>query len=359
VTRAPVFDNPTTQTAAFAPAAPAAPVAAVTAPRPRGRGPALFAAAAVGVLLVVVGGAAFVLRGRLSGATPAPAPTVAASSSSSAAPAKTPPAPGQPIVVPPVEQGADSLIAAAQQAGRPAKEIAALSAGKARLTGLATQIKALNGAPDAAAKAAPLLDQLNAAAVETARGEAASLGRLALTQAREVDHTLGGAPHTEGSAEAVSAVHKAKAGMDAAAAPILRGADGAASLDAARQAVVAYANFTAAYTAATRFYAPAKRAAIAAEVSDVRDEGAQVVSMAAVAKPWIFAVTARKQAYQALQDNATRAKADLAQLDTITRGAADTSDLKALDADAARVAALKQSIEGLRASSTTAQAAAK
>ena len=345
---APRFDIPAaTQTAAYAP------TPAAEAPRKRGRGPALMAAAAVAVLLVAGGGVALVLRGQPP-AAPKPAVALAVAPPVSSAPA----APGQAIVVPPVEQGADGLIADAQQAGRPQKEIAALNEGKAKLAALATQIRALSGTPGAA-NAAPLLTQLNATAVDMSRGEAASLGRMALVQAREVDRTLGGGARVEGSTEAVAAVHRTKAGLDAAAAPILQGADGPAAIDAARHSIAAYASFGASYAAATRFYAPAKRAALGPVIGDARAEGAQVTAMAAVAKPWFLAATARKQAYQLLQDNAARAKAQLAQLDPISRAAADTSDLKALDADIAKADAIKQSLASLRASSAGAQAAAK
>jgi non-specific serine/threonine protein kinase len=347
---APAFDAAATQTATYVSAANTG--SGGNAGTPRRRGPALLAAAAVGVLLLAAGGAALVLR---SGQPPAPKPPIVA-----ATPRPSPAAgPSQAVVIPPVEQAADGLIADAQQAGRPDKEIAALTGARANISTFAGQIKALGAAPGAAAKAAPLLVQLNGAGVDMARGEIGALGRLAQVQAREVEHTLGGSARIAGSASAVAAVRQAQGALDAAAVPIAQASDGAAAIDAARRSIAAYGAFASAYASATRFYVPAKRAQITSAAIDVRAEAAQLTAMANVPKPWFLAAQARKHAYQQLQDNAARAKAELAQLEPIARAAAGSGDLKLLDADLARVSGLKQSLAGLRASSAAAQAAAK
>ena len=76
-----------------------------------------------------------------------------------------------------------------------------------------------------------------------------------------------------------------------------------------------------------------------------------VVSLAGASKPWLFASQARKQAYQLLQANATRARADGARLDQLAQTATATTDLKRLDAALSQASSVKQDLNGLYAAS--------
>ena len=351
----PPADPPVAQPPAPQPPAPviapvAAPVAAPKAPPadpgaadPVRRRSPLVILGLVAVVVALVGGAAVLM---LSPSHPAGGAQPAAA----AAPAAASP-PSSPAASPLIEQNAAALVAAAQKIGRPPSEIAALVAAKAKITDLAGQIRGLAAAPDAAAKTAPLVADLNRLAADMARHEAALLGRAAEGQALEVEHTLARASAGGG---AVAQVRQAKTALDAAVAAVSQTDDGAQALAAAGQAVSAFGGFSGAYADATRFFAPAKRAELAALVASARATSAQVVALAAGPKPWLFASQDRKQAYQLLLSDGARSKADAAQLDQLSRTAAATSDLRSLDAGLAQASAIKRDLAGLLASANAA-----
>ena len=183
-----------------------------------------------------------------------------------------------------------------------------------------------------------------------ARDEAAALGREAEEQAREVERTLGHGGSAD-AASAAAAVRQAKAGLDTADAAVGQAGGGAASLEAAKRALDAYASFAGAYDGASRLFAPIKQREFAALAASARPIAGTVVSLAGASKPWLFASQARKQAYQLLQANATRARADGARLDQLAQTATATTDLKRLDAALSQASSVKQDLNGLYAAS--------
>jgi hypothetical protein len=296
-----------------------------------------------GVVVALVAGAAVLMLSPSH-------PTGGAPPAAAAAPAAASP-PSSPVASPLIEQNAAALVADAQKIGRPPSEIAALIDAKTKIADLAGQIRGLAAAPDAAAKTAPLVADLNRLAADMARREAASLGRAAEGQTLEVEHTLARA---SAGGSAVAQVRQAKTALDAAVAAVSQSNDGAQSLAAAGQAVSAFGQFSGAYADAARLFAPAKRAELAALVASARATSAQVVALASGPKPWLFASQDRKQAYQLLLSDGARAKADAARLDQLSRSTAATSDLRTLDAGLAQASAIKRDLAGLLASANAA-----
>ena len=90
-------------------------------------------------------------------------------------------------------------------------------------------------------------------------------------------------------------------------------------------------------------------------VGEARAVANAVVADGAKPKPWLFASVARKQAYQTIQSNASQAKAMLARLDDLSRSAL-SDDPKNLDAAISQAGSIKQTLNGLYASSNAALA---
>ncbi len=234
-------------------------------------------------------------------------------------------------------ESANGLVADARQAGRPASEVAALTDAAGKLAGLAADPAALN-----------------TQAIAMAKGEASTLSRAADSQAREVDRTLGRSG--EGAAAAAK-VRSARSTLTSAAQAVSQAPDGAQALTAARQVVAAFPAFSAAYADAARAFVPAKRAEAATLASSARATASQVISIAAAPKPWLFASGARKQAYQRLQDNAARAKSQMATIDGLARTASASNDVHSLDGTLSQLSAVKRDLAGLVDSSRAAATA--
>ncbi|HLK25077.1 MAG TPA: hypothetical protein VKT30_10490 [Caulobacteraceae bacterium] len=264
--------------------------------------------------------------------TPEPAPPLA--------PPAAPPPPmsvsgGPAVAAAPVQEGAASLLADARRAGTPREQVAALGAATGRLAALT------------AAGAAPA-DQVNRQAMSMARNEAAALSRSAAAREREVEATLGG---WEGSDWAVAAVRRADANLNAAAAAVGRAPDGASAIEAARRAVAAYPAFLAAYTAAARYYVPAKHQEFWSVVGDCHRLASGVASYAAnLSRGGAFATAGRRSAYREIQDQNARAQGLIGELDQLADYERGATDLIALDANLDRAQRLRQALYGLYAS---------
>jgi non-specific serine/threonine protein kinase len=336
--------------------APTAATDEASADEPAARRAPLWALlAGVGVLLAAgVGAAGFLyLQPHHTAAPSAPAgkaaPTTAASPTAAAAPTQS----AAPAVIPslqPIEADAAGLLADAQRAGRPRQELGALGAANSKIDALAAQLQT---APAAAAP--PLVAKLDGLAVGMARTETGALSRLALAQSSEVETTLGAAP--EGS-EAVAAVRQARASLAAASAGATAGGAPVAAIDAARRSIPAYAAFSAAYARATPLYAVVRRAAIPPVAAQARAYAGQIAALAAAApRPWVFASQGRKQSYQDLQADATRAKTLQAQAEQLAQAANGQSDPAQISATLAQITEIKGTLGSLYASATaTAQA---
>jgi hypothetical protein len=237
----------------------------------------------------------------------------------------------------------DAMIAAATQIGRRQAEITALTAGKDKLLALAAQ---KGGVPvDMAA-------QLNAAARELAKDEIAILGRAE----RRMWRDIGTPPDPKTSPDAALAVLKlknAKADLDARLAVDLTALDAPGAIEATRQALLNLGLFQEAYNAAAPAYVSARRKEFGDLYASVQATSNQVVTLAAVPKPWFLAPQARKQAYQLRQDNAAQAKALIVQLGGIP--VATTTDFKLLNGAITQVLAAQATLSSLESASSAAK----
>ncbi len=308
------------------------------------------------VAMAVAAGALLLARSHTPGLVAqstvrAPSAALSAASAGAPAPAATPRA----AVSPALAGDIDGLMADAQRALRPAKEIKALLGAKARIAMLAWQIR--NTPAGDGGQTAPLMAALASQAATASRDEAAALGGAAKVDRREVEQVLGRSRAGQSSG-AVAAVAQADARLDAAIAAMPAPGDPVASIDAARQALGDYAAFASAYGAATHLYAPAKRSAFAAIEARARAIGDATIALSAGApRPWLFASQARKDAYRLLQDNASRSRTSMAELDQLSRTMTSTSDLDALNAAVARASSLSQELSNLYAASAAARSA--
>lgn len=310
-------------------------------------------AAIAAVVVVVLGGGVAALLLHPGQPTPAKPAAVAAPASTAAAPAASSAAPSQTVVVPPVDQDAQGLVADARRLGRPSREVATLTGFASKISALSAQIQGLASAPGGAAKAPPLVAELDRLATSMAHGEAATLDRAAQGPAREVQRMLGNGSGGA-SADAAAAVRQAKASLANAVAATSHAADATGSIDAARRSLVAYGAFTSAYASATRYFGVAKHSEFMEIAAQARSMAGQVTALAAGPRPGLFAPQSRKTAYQALQENATRAKAEAAQIDQLSQGLSETTDVDRLNSAIAQASAIKQALAGLYASSSAA-----
>jgi hypothetical protein len=263
-----------------------------------------------------------------------PAPVASAappSSSQAAALSSAPPAA-------PVQEEAAGLLADAQHAGLPREELSALAVQNGKL-GAATP------------------DQVNPIAIAMARQEAAMLGRAAAAREREVNGALGS---WDGGGGAIASVRRARANLTAAIIAVNRATDGEAAIEAARRAVATYPAFASAYASATRYYVPAKRAQFWAIAGQCRSLYSEIYSYAANAKAGgVFATEGRRQAYQQMQENVTRAQGDIGELNQIADYERGEMDLGRLSDNLYRVQGLKASLYRLYAESGDLYAANK
>ncbi|HEY3814457.1 MAG TPA: serine/threonine-protein kinase [Caulobacteraceae bacterium] len=308
----------------------------------RDRGVVFGAGAAVGVLILFVGGV--IILGQRNHTQPqaaSPATTATAAHPSGAHAAVS----SGPSLAPKIVQASGQLLADAKQDGRPRGEIGALAKADTAIQALAGQIASAD-----ASKRGELETQIDAAAIDMARGEVTALDRSAQSQSRDLEKALSGQ-----SGGALGVLREAKARIAQTATEVANAKDPTAALDSARGALVAYGDFAKAAASASTALAPLKRAKLQQAITDARSVGNAVVADASKPKPWLFASAARKQAYQTLQDNAARAKAQLSRLDDLSRSAA-SADSKALDAAISQAAGIKQTLSGLSASSNAALA---
>jgi len=251
-----------------------------------------------------------------------PPPVVAAS----AAPASSAPPSSQVASIPgppaaPVQEEAAGLLTDAQHAGLPRDQVSALAVENGKL-GAATP------------------DQVDALAMAMARNEAAMLGRNAAAREREVDSALGS---WGGGGGAVASVRRARANLTAAIIAVNQAPDGVSAIEAARRAVAAYPAFASAYTAATRYYAPAKRAQFWAVAGQCRSLYNEVYAYAANAKAGgVFATEGRRQAFQEMQDNVIRAQRYIGELNQLAYD-------ERYDADPGRLVSNLNRAQGIKA----------
>jgi serine/threonine protein kinase len=238
------------------------------------------------------------------------------------------------------------LLADAQSQNRPRPEISALSVSDAKIRALGGDLAASRDS----GKRQDLATQIQAAAVGMAGGEAHALDRSADVQIRELEGALAGGPPSGEAARSLAALREARSHLGAATSKTLKAQDGATSLAEARSALSSYGGLVRAMTSAAPLIIPAKRAKVQAAVSEARALANPILANAAKPKPWVFASQARKQAYQALQDDAAQARAELASLDAISLRAS-SADPKTLDQALAQAAASKRSLSALYASS--------
>ena len=236
--------------------------------------------------------------------------------------------------------GLDTVIAAAQKAGRPQSEIAALGDAKEKILAAAAE-----KSPDAA-------DQANQAARDMAKAEITALGR----GVRRTWRDLGAPPDATAAPDpAIPALNSAKALLDTKLATDLASLDTAAAIQATQQVLDAYAAFQTAYAAAMPQYVAARKKDLATLLASAQSTTDQVVALAKVEKPWFLASQARKQAYQLRQDNAAQAKALFTQLSSAASVAQSSKDLKLAAAAVAQLTAGQATLSSLYAASNAAK----
>lgn len=280
--------------------------------------------------LVLVLVAAVLLWPRHKSAEPLPASAFASTASS--------PAKKQDTLGPAL----DGMIAAAQKAGRPQPELAALGDAKTKILATAAQ-----KSPEAA-------DQTNQAAGDMAKTEIAALGR----SARRTWRDLGSAPDPQAvpdPANTVTALNGAKAELDAKLAIDPATLDAAAAAGATQEALQSYAAFQAAAAAAAPQFVAARKKELATLLATAQSTTDQVVALAGVSKPWFLASQSRKQAYQLRQDNAAQAKALFTQLSSAASVAQSSKDLKLVSGTIAQLTAGQATLSSLYAASNAAK----
>ena len=251
-----------------------------------------------------------------------------------------------------VEEEASGLLADAQRLGRPQREIAILADSNTKISGLAAQVAVAGQGQSGIEKARTLIAQMNDLAADMSRNEAVALGRAGRLLSRDILQSSGNVV----APDSASAMNDAKTKLDAAVAAVGQIQDATLSLQAARRALVAYSEFATAYGGVAQIYVAAQRDDFASLTAAARDVSGKVAGLAAGPKPWLLASGARKQAYQALQDNAAQAAAQISQLDLLTNGMPAMKDLKQVSAAVTQATAIKNDLDGLLAKSTAAYA---
>jgi class 3 adenylate cyclase len=264
----------------------------------------------------------------------------------------------QPVAVakaamPSVEMQSSALLADAQRLHRPQRELGPLTDANTKIAALASQLHELDKAPDATAKAAPLIAQMNDLAANTSRGEVTALARASKLMWRDMDQPLGKTVPPDAAA-AIAAANQAKTNLDDAVAAAQNEQDPTISLNKTGQALAAYDAFATAYGAAAQFHVVARRADFAALTTAAHGISDQLAAMGKVEKPWVLASRARRDAYKTLADNAKDAASQVAQMDELQRGALAASDLKKVGAALSQASTIKARLDGLLATSNAA-----
>ena len=230
----------------------------------------------------------------------------------------------------------DAVIEAARKAGRKDNELAALADAKSELAGLV------------ASKASAA--ELAGTAAGIAKSETDILARTEKRLWRDVNSSPADAP----AGPDVTKLQQSKSDLDAKLAAALP-QDAGQIMDNLRLSLASYGAFQEAYAVATPTYATARRKSFEALHSAAQSLCDQVAALANVEKPWFLASSARKNAYELRQDNATQAKALSVRLSDLTKTVAVSNDLHQLTAAVAEAAAAKKTASGLYATSNAAQ----
>ena len=252
-----------------------------------------------------------------------------------------------------LEMQSGALLADAIRLRRPQREIAALTDANAKIAALASQIQGLAKGPGEPAQTGPLIVQMNDLGANMSRSEATALARAGRALWRDIEQPLGNTAAPD-SAAALAAASQAKAKLDEAIAAVQNTQDPTASLDAARQALAAYDAFTTTYGAAAKFYVVARLNYLTAVAAAAHGTSDQLAALGKVAKPWVLASRARKDAYQRLTDNAALAQTQVAQLDELQREVAGASDLRRVSAALGQASTVKLRLDDLLANSSAA-----
>jgi non-specific serine/threonine protein kinase len=329
------------------PAAVEAPVAEAPPPetaKARSKPPVMLLAGAAAAL-ALGGVAALALRGKPE--APPATPEAAA-----AAPGGLVPAAGANAVASvstSVVPALNILISEARAAGRPPREIGALTAGVDKVA------KLMSAQP----LDAPAVDK---AAFQIAKAEGAALARDAAGKARSVQNLpawrtarVRGAPGPVGSPQAA---RQAKAALDASVAAIGKAPDATSAVEGARQALADHGAFVAALAAAQPTFLNAQKEQLPALEAVARGAAGEVTRLASGRKPGMFASKSERAAYKLAQENAARAQAKLAEVEGRIQIARSAVDLASLDAALQSVNAGVKELEALRVAAHGGQGAA-
>ncbi|HEY2009024.1 MAG TPA: serine/threonine-protein kinase [Rhizomicrobium sp.] len=308
----------------------AAPVPATAAAKPKAAAAKPKGKRNLPMMVLAVGAGVIVLAALVSFVLHrAPEPATTQAPATAAAPAAA--------AAPTVLGKMDALIDAAKTAGRPDAEITTLAAARTELAGLAAKGDSAEQGTVAAAMA---------------KAEARVLARAEKRAWRAVDPSADPSNAMPDN-DAARQLQTGKSDLDAKLA--LTAQDAGQSIDNTRGAIVAFATFKQDMEVAKPAYIAAKRKAFDAALTATKAVIDQVVSLAAVEKPWFLASQARKDAYKLRQDNATQAKAMSSQLDTLAQHVATANDLDDLSTAVAQAKATNQSVNALYAASYAAK----
>jgi len=258
--------------------------------------------------------------------------------------------PAHPALAPMLGQKLDAVIDEATKIGRPQAEISSLTDAKAKLVPLAaTAQDSGNGPQDTAA-----MEQLNTMTAQIFRDETSLLGRAEKRLLRNVSDPLDTKALPD-AAKAIAALQQAKTNLDGAL------AIDPTRLDAAHKSWTHCSKLSQISVCcripmapAVSFYLPAKQKEVAALLVSVQTLSGQVIALANVPKPWLFASQARKRAYQLRQDNAAQAKALATQMNDLSATVSTAKDFKQLAAAMTQAAQAKKSLDDFYAASSNA-----
>ena len=240
----------------------------------------------------------------------------------------------------------DELILTATKVGRRGSEISNLTDRKAKIVALAAGIKAGASQPGDNGANSAAQAQLNAAGADVFRDEASILGRVVNRLWTEVDRPIDTQDSADG-AKAVAQLQQAKTSLDASLATDPKSLNAIQAIDTTQKALLDFGAFQNSYNKAVPFYAAARSAEFNALSSTAQTISGQVVTLAAVSKPWVLASQARKQSYQLRQDYAAQAKSLAAQLSTLSASVSATSDIKQLNQAVAQATTIKNALDTL------------
>jgi hypothetical protein len=248
-----------------------------------------------------------------------------------------------------LEQKLGAVIGEASRIGRPQAEISGLTDAKAKLVLLAATIKDSGKGPQDTA----VMEQLNTTTAQIFRDETSLLGRAEKRLLRNVSDPLDTKALPD-AAKAIATLQQAKTQLESTLAVDPTLLDAAHIVDALQQALTDFGSLQDAYGTAASFYLPAKQKEVTALLVSLQTLSGQVVALANVPKPWLFASQVRKRAYQLRQDNAVQAKALAAQMNDLSATVSKAKDLRQLGAAITQAAQAKKSLDDLYTASSNA-----